>query len=408
MLWKALGPLERAISTAVVLAEDAGFVMPFPSLLRAVPGYETRLPNVRAALEEGEPLRHWVSWERGLCAPVDRPDATARAASAQGHADDVAPVLRQALRGLGKLPWVEAVAVRGPLAWGQWDGRTPIPLLLIAEGGRPAQARRAAGWWLRTVGRSLPPLQVEAVLDGDDLSLPPGDAAAGLAHVGLAPVTHTAAWSALWTANPWLQKLFPNHDPMDPVGRLDLGAGGAIDGRLARLRRSLVTRAGAGDPTILRSQDRSLPPYLSWEEGWAPASPGPPNPASLWRERLAELSALAPVEGSPAPPARSPRVASARAGRAAGPVVKAAGAERELSTAPAARGLPDLDPAAERGDDTEPEDTRDARRAAAPGPVRRDHPPALRRPPSPAQGESRHPRSRDNRQARVVSRSYWT
>jgi hypothetical protein len=236
-----------------------------------------------------------VDWDRGLLAPTDRPEAIRTAATTQGAGDRIRTTLERALGGLGKLPWVEGVAIRGPMAWGQWDGNRPVEVVLLAEGGRAAHADAAAALWLRVARSLLPPLRLLPSLDADAMGVRSAGLPAAASLQSVLPVTHAAAWDLWWAANTWLVEAYPGHAPSAWAGRLDLGAGGPVDGRLARWRRGVVSR-GEG---LLRSADRTLPRWLAWEDGWGGAAGELPTGGPDLEERLRQLRRFVETEEGP-------------------------------------------------------------------------------------------------------------
>ena len=100
------------------------------------------------------------------------------------------------MRGLCKLPFVEAVAVTGSLAWGCLpDVEEPCSLVLIAEGGRVASAQGSAALYCKARGARGAELQVLRVLDADSLDFPEPGLDVGLAVAALRPVTNPEAWA---------------------------------------------------------------------------------------------------------------------------------------------------------------------------------------------------------------------
>ncbi len=277
MQWTDLGPLERSILTALAAAEASGMrSLTAEAIWRTLPGYETHLANVEAALAEGAPLRRWVVASHlrfGLA------DATA----------GPAPRGYEALRGLCKLPWLEAVAVGGTPALGRaGDGSTK--LVVVAEGGRGPLAAWAIQQWLN----AKPEWPVAlTVLDADSLQLPAGDALDALAIATLRPLMNPDAFAALRDANPWVAAALPNRPEQGWADRMAAGFGDRFDGKLAALRRGLVSGDGG---SLLRSAGRRGSKRNRIEAALqrrlaTPSSALPTADRARFEARLAELRA---------------------------------------------------------------------------------------------------------------------
>lgn len=255
-----LGPLERAALRAVLRAELVGAPLTVASIWRSLPRYTTSLPNVRAALEDGAPLRNWVARDKDHHVIVGREDLLRGMARRQGAADARWRELEKPLRGLSKLPWVEAVGITGTMALGLLDADdAPCPIVVIAEGGRVPLARAAVRAWRRAAGLKAA-IRIAAVLDGDDLALPEGDETAAWWLLSVRPVTNEQAFERLFDANPWARAAFPNCDARSTGGVPEFFVGARIDGKLAALRRAAVARGDDG--VLLTSAQRSA----GWEE----------------------------------------------------------------------------------------------------------------------------------------------
>ncbi len=295
-----LGPLEQSILRAVVHAELFGRALDAASIWRSLPRYETSLANVEAALAEGSALRGWVFESGGLYACLDRdalPHGMAGARRrAAGRWDRVSPYLR----GIGKLPYVESVAVVGPLAWGSLDDITrPLELAVIAEPGRVALARVALAGWRRARGEIGDLIRIAAIFDEADLAIADDGPAAALAAVALSPVVDAAGWQAWRDANPWLRARFPNW----LQGALELpdhALSDRRDGRLASLRRRVSRRI-----TPVARAERLLEGKVPGREPGL-ASVAPCDLAERFEERWKELESWDVAEPAiPEPPRRA-------------------------------------------------------------------------------------------------------
>ena len=163
-----LGPLERAVLKAVLHAELAGAAVPATFIWRTLPGYETHLANVETALSEGLPLRGWLSERGGLFCARDRAELPRGVSAARRRGEARWHEVRELVVGLGKLPWVEAVAVVGPMAWGLLPSICdPCPVAIVAEGGRADLARAAVQARLRSAGELGESVQLAHTFDGD-------------------------------------------------------------------------------------------------------------------------------------------------------------------------------------------------------------------------------------------------
>lgn len=258
-----LGPLERSVLKAVLHAELVGAAVPAEFIWRTLPGYETHLSNVEAALADGLPLRGWLTHKGGLFSCRDRAELPRGVSAARRRGEARWQEVRALVVGLGKLPWVEAVAVVGPMAWGLLPSICdPCPVAIIAEGGRTDLARAAVSARLSAAGEAGEAVELAHTFDGDDLVHAELEPAAGLVLATLRPVTNLDAWTALRQANPWLAGQYPNAR-LDAPELPDLLAGDRVDGKLAALRRRLVGRRDAG--AVLGEDGRRRGP-LRWIE----------------------------------------------------------------------------------------------------------------------------------------------
>jgi len=230
MQWNDLGPLERAILTALAAAESFGLrSLTAEGVWRTLPGYATHFANVEGALADGAPLRRWLVAADGRFGLAD--------ASAGPTPRSFEP-----LRGLCKLPWLEAVAVGGAVGFGRaGDGTTH--LVVIAEGGRAPLAGWAIRQWL--AGKPEWALGL-TVLDADDLARPVGDALDALSMATLRPLMNPDGFATLRDANPWVAQALPNDPAAGWAGRQFAAFGPRFDGKLAALRRGFVSAGADG------------------------------------------------------------------------------------------------------------------------------------------------------------------
>ncbi len=255
-----LGPLETAALRALAQAELIGAPLTVASLWRSLPGYKTALRNVRAALEPGQPLSRFVVSEKEHYVLRGRQDLLQGMATRQGWADKRWRDLKGALRGLGKVPWVEALGVTGPMAWGLLPSTdASCELVVIAEGGRAALARAAVRAWRKAAGKKVD-IRIAAVLDADSLALAEGTATEAWWLLAVRPVVNEVAFARLREANDWARTRFPNFDVDDAGGLPEYFLGDRVDGKLAALRRATV--ATDDDGVLLRSAGRR---ELAWE-----------------------------------------------------------------------------------------------------------------------------------------------
>jgi len=256
-----LGPLEHAALRALAHAELIGAPLTVASLWRSLPGYQTSLPNVRAALEDGAPLRAFVARDKDHFALADRTELLRRMARRQGWSDGRWRQLGTSLRGLGKLPWVEAVGITGTMAWGLLDEESSAcELVIIAEGGRVPLARAAVRAWRKASGRR-DVLRIAAVLDADALAMEDAGATAAWWLLAVRPVVNEEAFSRLWSANQWARQRFPNFDVGGTGGLPEFFLGARVDGKLAAARRAVV--AESDDGVLLGSAGRR---DAGWEQ----------------------------------------------------------------------------------------------------------------------------------------------
>lgn len=241
-----LGPLESAALRALAQAELIDAPLTVASLWRSLPGYTTSLPNLRAALADGAPLRNYVARDKDCFALQGRDDLLQSMGARQGASDARWRELKDVLRGLGKLPWVEAVGITGTMAWGLLDEeRLPCELVIIAEGGRAPLARASVRVW-RKAARLTTKVRIAAVLDADHLAVPATGPTAAWWLLAVRPVVNAAAFQRLWAANQWAGTLFPNFDVDSTGGQPQYFLGERVDGKLAAVRRAAVTSADDG------------------------------------------------------------------------------------------------------------------------------------------------------------------
>ncbi|GEM_PF-2177942 len=237
-----LGPLERAILQALTIGDTLGVPLGLPGVWRLLPRYTTRLSNVREALAAGGALDGWVASRLGHYALRDRDALLEELGAAQGRGRELWDGMKAAVKGMCKLPWIEAVAVTGRPALGVVaPGEDDVRLIVIAEGGRVRLARWAIGAYRKARGDVGARIKVETIVDADALAKPAGTRYDALRWLTLRPVMNEAAFAALREANPWIHVEFPSA-VLDTAGGLpdyEVDAG-RFDGRLARVRRGLV------------------------------------------------------------------------------------------------------------------------------------------------------------------------
>ncbi|MCP4870999.1 MAG: hypothetical protein GY898_20020 [Proteobacteria bacterium] len=237
-----LGPLEQSILRAVVHAELLGLALTAPVLWRSLPRYETSLPNVEAALAPGGALRGWIDETAGLYACIDRAQIPHGMSGARRRAEGRWARVSPHLRGLGKLPYVESIALVGPLTWGVLNDVTrPVELAVIAEPGRVALARATLAGWRRARPEVGGLLRVSIIYDESELAQADPGTVGALAALPLSPIVDAEGWAAWRTANPWIAATFPNWDPSAPEAP-DHTLSDRRDGRLAALRRRVSRR----------------------------------------------------------------------------------------------------------------------------------------------------------------------
>lgn len=242
-----LGPLERAALDALLATEALGVPALDPARLLACMAYGTHRANLERALQEG-PLARYVATDGTRFCLIDSPEHLTEAQAAAERMDRVWTELQDTIRGLCKLPWVEAVAVVGPGALGQLPPGQKLQLRVVAEGGRVRAAAAALGLSIRARDGLDAQLALESIVDADHLERPVTSPLASLRTAVIAPVMNRAGWQAWLEANPALAEALPNHTWGD---ERDLGE--RFDGRLAVWRRSAVQ---AEDAPLLRSTGR--------------------------------------------------------------------------------------------------------------------------------------------------------
>ena len=288
-----LGPLEQALLRAVVHAELLGLALTAPALWRSLPRYETSLPNVEAALAPGGALRGWIAQTGDLYACIDRAQIPHGMSGARLRAEGRWARVSPHLRGLGKLPYVESIALVGPLTWGTLNDVTrPLELAVLAEPGRVALARAALAGWRRARPEIGGLLRVAVIYDESEPAQPDPGPLGALAALPLSPIVDPAGWAAWRAANPWIATTFPNWDAAAPEAPQHV-LSDRRDGRLAALRRrvsrrirrvekALESRIPGRDPGL----HTVLPPDLDeqfearWKDvsSWDVAEPAIPEP----------------------------------------------------------------------------------------------------------------------------------
>lgn len=270
-----LGPLDQALLQAFVLADAEGLCLTAPMARRALPGFRTDLANVRAALLDGQPLRTLLAEAGGFFVLRDRAERLRELPARQHRAGSWIERYGKALVGLGKLPWVEGVAIQGPTAWGQWPIHGAPRLAVLTEGGRAALAQRAVQAFLQL--RFLKAARPEAFfIDVDDVEPEARGLGATFARASLLPITFGDAFAARWAAGPDAAH-FPQGGPGIQHGLALAPSQPRVDGRLAAWRRALVapgveTAVGQRSrrPTVI---DRLEEPLTNGSVGTWPEAP---------------------------------------------------------------------------------------------------------------------------------------
>ncbi|MEE2828978.1 MAG: hypothetical protein VX498_07310 [Myxococcota bacterium] len=255
MLYSDLGPLEQAVLQTVVRSEALGLPSDLDDLWHFL-SYRTHRSNLESALRTGQPLRNWITASGPFYVLCDRAQSAVGVSAGRRRAEAAWEERSGLVRGLSKLPWVEAVGVVGALSWGYLpDIGDPIDLVVIAEGGRGDLARRALGLYRRARGKGASGLRVLEVLDADSLSLGPAVGIEALLWANLCPVVNEQAWEQFRLSNSWIGEQFPN---LRPRSRSVPGplSDRRLDGRLASLRRARVEASGAGGESLLQSGRR--------------------------------------------------------------------------------------------------------------------------------------------------------
>ncbi len=242
-----LGPLERAALDALIATEALGVPAIEPARLLSGMAYGTQLPNLLAALQGG-PLARYVATDGRRFCLVDSPEGLQLAGESATRMDRLWADLKDTIRGLCKLPWVEAVAIVGTGAFGQVPARECLQLRVLAEGGRVRAAAAALELSFRSRDGLSQRLALESIVDADHLERPINSPLAALRTASLSPVMNRAAWATWLETNPRLSEALPN---LAWGQEHDLGP--RFDGRLAVWRRKLVQ---GEDSPILRSSGR--------------------------------------------------------------------------------------------------------------------------------------------------------
>lgn len=265
-----LGPLERAILQAITIGDVLNVPLALPAIWRLLPRYGTRLSNVRDALADGGALDGWVDEKLGYYTLRDRTDLLDGMGALQGRSRAIWDDMEAVVKGMCKLPWIEAVAVTGRPALGAANvGEDAIRLVVIAEGGRVRLARWGIGAYRKARGEAGARIRVETILDADALAKPAGTRFDAMRWLSLRPVMNEAAFQVFREANPWIQTEFPSAEQGTAGGQPDYEVdAGRFDGRLARLRRGFVGGSGDSDDVapLFRSNGRIDGGLASLEE----------------------------------------------------------------------------------------------------------------------------------------------
>jgi hypothetical protein len=250
----------------------------------------------------------------GFRALRDRADLLDDLGPAQGRAREIRDGMSGVLRGMCKLPWLEAVAVTGRPAFGfAAPGEREVRLVVIAEGGRVRLARAAIAAYKKARGDEGARIRVETILDADGLAKPAGGRYDALRWSSLRPVMNPAGFEALRAANPWILVEFPNTGEDAGGGLPDHQVGsGRFDGRLARARRRLLGGSGEAADVVplfkgaarisggLSSLEEALQDRLSGDGAECPSREGAEAFEARFEARWEAVSAWE-VEGDSTP-----------------------------------------------------------------------------------------------------------
>ena len=158
------------------------------------------------------------------------------------------------VRGLSKLPWIEAVAAVGPFSQGFLPTiDRPLDLVVLAEGGRADLARGALGLYRRARRSGDAGIRILVVLDADALNITPSGPVDALLWASLQPLVGAEAWDEFRAANDWLRQRFPNSYSVQPEVP-GLVSSLRLDGRLAGLRRRRI--GDSSGQQLMRSERR--------------------------------------------------------------------------------------------------------------------------------------------------------
>ena len=239
-----LGPLDRSILKALLLAEPMGLPLTAAQLWRLLPGYSTHLSNVAAALAPGAPLHGFVCEERGQYVVRDQSQLLREFARSRQLGELLWTRLRGPVESLCREPSIHALALAGPMAWGlppEPDQHTQ--LFVVSSPNQRDQAADAVA----IVSAGLPQgtgLEVSELLSVDSLTIEPADKQRAMELLSLRPVLAESAFVTLWEHNVWLCAAFPNFDVRSRLGGdvPDALLAEKLEDRRSLLRRSLNRR----------------------------------------------------------------------------------------------------------------------------------------------------------------------
>lgn len=259
----ALGPLERAILKTVVFADLFDYPLDGDQLGRRLMGYEAADGAVADALSDGEPLSSLVKQDAGLFFLEGRKDLVAVRARREASSQAYLATRVDAIRGMCKLPFVEAVALSGSLAHKNlMDGKRDVDLFVIFEGGR-LWSGLASTWLYRNLkGKDF---CLNYAVSAEELLLPSRSLFDAFQLLTLVPLMNLPGFEALWAANAsWTGPMFPNWSADITVEGMQDYLGGRFDGRLAMSRRERLAPSQA--LPLMKAENRLRKPSTMVEE----------------------------------------------------------------------------------------------------------------------------------------------
>jgi hypothetical protein len=239
-----LGPLDRSILKALLLAEPMGLPLTAPQMWRLLPGYSTYLSNVVAALAPGAPLSGFVCEERGQYVVRDRGHLLREFARSRQLGEVMWTRLRGPVESLCREQSIHGLALAGPMAWGfPPEHAQNTQLFVVSSPNQQGQAADA----VRLASERLPHgigLQVCELLSVDSLTIEPADKQRAMELLSLRPVLGESAFLTLWEHNSWIAAVFPNFDVGARLGGdvPDPLLAETLEDRRGLLRRSLNRR----------------------------------------------------------------------------------------------------------------------------------------------------------------------